>query len=198
MSETKNSAMKQNSWQIPVLLLVLLYHVLRATVVWAPEQPDPDPTPTREASATPTAQYTAASRPVAWVVLPTNTPSTGFVAEGLALFSDAGDKPTRASATETSTPRPTPSPAPTSTMQVASRTPPPTSRPPPTPNPVATSVTHVVQSGETLSAIAKQYGVAVQDILVANSLTNPDVLSVDQVLIIPAPRRPSPTATATP
>jgi nucleoid-associated protein YgaU len=44
---------------------------------------------------------------------------------------------------------------------------------------------HTVQSGETLSAIAKAYGVTVQSILDGNDLTNPDQLRVGQVLFIP-------------
>ncbi len=44
---------------------------------------------------------------------------------------------------------------------------------------------HTVQSGETLMAIARQYGVTVDDIVQANNLPNPDTLSVGQELIIP-------------
>jgi LysM repeat protein len=44
---------------------------------------------------------------------------------------------------------------------------------------------HTVQSGETLLAIARQYGVTIEDIVQANNLANPDTLSVGQELIIP-------------
>jgi LysM repeat protein len=44
---------------------------------------------------------------------------------------------------------------------------------------------HVVQSGETLVRIARQYGVTVQDIVSANNLENPNLLDVGQELIIP-------------
>jgi LysM repeat protein len=44
---------------------------------------------------------------------------------------------------------------------------------------------HVVQSGETLVRIARQYGVTVQDIVNANNLANPNLLDVGQELIIP-------------
>jgi LysM repeat protein len=61
----------------------------------------------------------------------------------------------------------------------------------PTPEPQLTVVgggrTHVVQSGETLLAIANRYGVTVQDIVDANNLTDPNQLSVGQELIIPVP-----------
>ena len=43
----------------------------------------------------------------------------------------------------------------------------------------------MVQPGETLLAIARQYGVTVEDIMNANGLTDPDRLSVDQELVIP-------------
>ena len=46
---------------------------------------------------------------------------------------------------------------------------------------------HVVQSGETLLAIARQYGVTVDDIVQANNLTDPNRLSVGQELKIPIP-----------
>lgn len=44
---------------------------------------------------------------------------------------------------------------------------------------------HTVQPGETLTAIARQYGVSVQDIVSANNITNPDRVAVGTVLIIP-------------
>jgi len=48
---------------------------------------------------------------------------------------------------------------------------------------------HEVQSGETLSEIARAYGVSSQDIMQANDLRNPDVLRVGQTLFIPARSR---------
>ncbi len=44
---------------------------------------------------------------------------------------------------------------------------------------------HTVQAGETLFAIAQKYGVTVQAIVSANSLSNPNRLDVGQQLIIP-------------
>jgi len=46
---------------------------------------------------------------------------------------------------------------------------------------------HTVQSGETLSAIAKAYGTSAADIIQANNLKSADVLRVGQKLFIPAP-----------
>lgn len=50
-----------------------------------------------------------------------------------------------------------------------------------------TQTIHVVQPGETLSVIARQYGVTITAIVQANNLPNPDRLSVGQELIIPNP-----------
>lgn len=44
---------------------------------------------------------------------------------------------------------------------------------------------HRVSAGETLSIIARRYGVAIADIMQANNLTDPDRLSVGQELVIP-------------
>jgi LasA protease len=62
----------------------------------------------------------------------------------------------------------------------------------PTPNPTRAAVVdpledqiHVVQFGDTLNAIATQYGVAVEAIVAANNLSNEDVLTVGQSLAIP-------------
>lgn len=45
---------------------------------------------------------------------------------------------------------------------------------------------HVVQAGETLSAIARKYGVSVGDLVAANGLGSPDVIRVGVRLLIPA------------
>jgi LysM repeat protein len=46
-------------------------------------------------------------------------------------------------------------------------------------------VIHVVSSGETLLSIARRYGITVNDIVQANTLQNPNNLTVGQELIIP-------------
>jgi LysM repeat protein len=58
----------------------------------------------------------------------------------------------------------------------------------PTLEPVATPVTYVVQQGDTLSKIAKKFGVPLAALIDANKDThpNPDILKVGDVLIIPS------------
>lgn len=46
--------------------------------------------------------------------------------------------------------------------------------------------THVVQPGDTIYSIARQYGVSPDAIIAANNLTNPNRIDVGQTLIIPA------------
>lgn len=46
---------------------------------------------------------------------------------------------------------------------------------------------HIVQSGDTVYSIARQYGVDPQAIITANNLINPGALSIGQQLTIPAP-----------
>ena len=62
-----------------------------------------------------------------------------------------------------------------------------------TPTPANTQK-YTVQSGDTLSEIARKFDVSVNDIKALNNLANPDVLSEGQVLIIPgSPLTPTPT-----
>lgn len=94
---------------------------------------------------------------------------------------------------EVITPQPTVETLPTSTSSLALV---PTSRPtatapliPPAPTATATvtptPLVHVVQEGDTLGAIAFQYGVSVQAIQAASGIENPQFLQIGQELIIP-------------
>lgn len=53
-------------------------------------------------------------------------------------------------------------------------------------------ITHTVRQGETLTGIAQQYGLTVEELMAVNGLSDPDLIQAGQVLIIPM------TATATP
>ena len=70
-------------------------------------------------------------------------------------------------------------PRPTATLAV------PTAAAPNTPVPSPTPMFHVVQSGETLIAIAIQYGVTVAALQAANGIDDPGALQINQELIIP-------------
>jgi nucleoid-associated protein YgaU len=55
----------------------------------------------------------------------------------------------------------------------------------PTPTPEPTPVTYEVASGDTLSGIARRFGLTIEQLQCANGITNPDRLQVGQVLTIP-------------
>lgn len=96
-------------------------------------------------------------------------------------------------------PRPTPTPLPTSTPTFT-RTPTPTSTSTPTITPTSTPsfYIHTVESGDTLIAIALEYGVLLGAILDANDLSKDALLQIGQELIIPLGADVDlPTATAT-
>lgn len=50
-----------------------------------------------------------------------------------------------------------------------------------------TTIIHTVAAGETLRTIALQYGVTVNDIILANTIPDPNNLSIGQQLVIPKP-----------
>jgi len=83
-----------------------------------------------------------------------------------------------------STPRPTRAIAATSGVATATQT--------------AAPVVHVVQSGDTISALAATFEVPEEDIIAANQLENPNFLQVGTELIIPVGGLPQITPTWTP
>ena len=78
---------------------------------------------------------------------------------------------------------PSPSPEPSGTASPPAS---PTATPEPTPTPAPTPVTYIVQSGDTLNAIAARFGTTAQAIRDANGITG-DLIHPGQVLIIPVP-----------
>jgi LysM repeat protein len=96
-------------------------------------------------------------------------------------------------------PTDTPEPeAPTATLDPSL----PTSTPAPTATPAATAtprpdgaIVHIVQDGDTLGAIALRYAVSVETLLQLNGLSDANMLSVGQELVIAVPESP---AAATP
>jgi LysM repeat protein len=83
---------------------------------------------------------------------------------------------------------PTASPTPS----VAASTP----SPSPTPVPEPTAQTYVIKSGDTLSAIAREFNVSLDALLEANkdTISNPNRITVGQEIIIPLPETTEPPA----
>jgi LysM repeat protein len=54
-------------------------------------------------------------------------------------------------------------------------------------------LSYTVQEGDTLGAIAQDYGVRLEDLMAANGIVDPNVLHVGQTLIIPVALSPTPT-----
>lgn len=78
-------------------------------------------------------------------------------------------------------------------------TPAPTATPTPTPTPII----YVVQAGDNLLGIARQYGVTVEALQEANAITDPRLLQIGQELVIPREEeglanQPTPTPTPLP
>lgn len=69
-----------------------------------------------------------------------------------------------------------------------------------TPEPDDGPPIHTVQAGDTLGIISQLYDVTVEDIMAENGLTNPNIISVGQRLVIPigGVSTPEPAATAVP
>ncbi|GAB4536438.1 MAG: hypothetical protein Kow0063_21950 [Anaerolineae bacterium] len=97
----------------------------------------------------------------------------------------------------TATPLATIAPRPTSTPAPA------TPAPTPTPTLTPTPIVYQVQSGDTLLAIAAQFGVSAEAIQEANGIIDPRRLQIGQQLVIPSPEAdeeqpPTPTPTPPP
>jgi len=98
----------------------------------------------------------------------------------------------RATVTHTATRLPTASPTATRTKTpTATRVPPTATKPPP--------VTYVVQFGDNLTLIAEKFRVSIEAIVIANGLSDSELIREDQILIIPTgtPTPPVPPATPT-
>lgn len=160
--------MKGVDWRV-IALLVLLSYVVSVSLTWPSGQQPSGLPPTR--TPRPTFERPEPAS-VARIVLPTSSPYP------------------------TKTPFPPVTSTPTARLQMtASTTPTASPQPLPTIVPTPVTLTHTVQVGEILLAIAGRYGVTVQALIEANDIANPDLIFVGQVLIIPVLPQPSPTAT---
>jgi LysM repeat protein len=127
---------------------------------------------------------------------------SGFLVLALAGCGQVVTKPT-------ATPEPTPTPevaevVPTATLPPTATPAPYTPEPTPTPTVTPTPLIYIVQSGDTLSGIAKRYRVSASVLQEANGIEDPRRLQVGQALIIPqeeeaqAASEPTPTPTPLP
>jgi LysM repeat protein len=91
---------------------------------------------------------------------------------------------------------PTEQPGPTSSESLV------TTQPPgPTTTLRTVSIDYIVESGDSLAKISRDFGVGVGELMAANGITDPNRVLVGQKLIIPPPvptTRPAPTTTTAP
>ncbi len=69
---------------------------------------------------------------------------------------------------------------------------------PPAPSSTPGPYIYAVRPGDTLVGIATQFGVALDELIAANGLSDPNVLAVGQELVIPGLRAPAPRELPTP
>jgi len=180
---------KRGSWLGVIIALVLVNYILITTVWRAVGQGNaPAPTPTR----TPKPTFTPAAVAVVFVT-PTNTPRPPATDTPMPTATWTLPPTVAATAGPVEPIAPTPTPA--------GETVEPTPIPSPTAVPIAAATptprVHIVQPGEVLLLIAKQYGVDVEELMRLNNLSSPDWIYVGQQLIIPQPAA-SPTGEPTP
>jgi len=126
-----------------------------------------------------------------WANRPTQTPTpTRTATRAVVLAAQTHTPAAIPTATQTHTPTPTQTPTATSTHTAT-----------PTQTPTPTPVVHIVQPGDTLYSIARQYGVTVDELAQVNNLSAAGYVHPnDQLMIpkggqIPGPARPSGTIT---
>jgi LysM repeat protein len=142
------------------------------------------------------------ARATPWILVGGGVAALGLAGAALAAPLLSGPGPRTATGTTTPTASPSLSPSPTprvtpTASPTASPSPAPTPEPTPVPatpapTPVPTPVvtppppqTYTVAEGDTLAAIADQFGTSVSALQQANGIDDPDEIVVGQVLIIP-------------
>ena len=96
-------------------------------------------------------------------------------------------------------PTPSDTPRPTATRRATFTPVPATPSDTPTPTVTPTPIIYVIKKGDTLLAIARQFGVTVQDLQEVNGITDPRRLRINQELMIPLKQENSePTIVPTP
>ncbi len=155
-----------------------------------PEPPTPTMTPSLTSTITPTATTTPTSEPTAeaenvYIVVPGDTLSTiarhfGVTVEAIARANDIEDVAQLRVGQRLIIPPVEETPAPTDT--------------PPSPE----NIVYVVAPGDTLSSIARRFGVTVEEIASLNGIEDTSRLQVNQRLLIPRPEGAPPTPVPTP
>lgn len=92
-------------------------------------------------------------------------------------------------------PTPTPTPSPTATPAPSAV---PLPSPLPLPSPTPGPLLYTVQEGDTLARIAAAYGVSLEELIAANGLSDPNLIHVGQVLVIPGGTAPISEEPSTP
>lgn len=133
----------------------------------------PEPTLTSEPTATPEATST-----------PESTTDPEPTAEETPAVEDDEDVPTES---ESAAPEDAATPTAEATQEGEQAQPVATEDPEPTATEEPTLVTHTVQAGDTLFALALRYGTTVEAIQTANDLGSSVALSIGQELVIPVP-----------
>ena len=64
--------------------------------------------------------------------------------------------------------------------------------------PTPKMLSYQVKEGDTLGALAVEFNISINDIMMANDLTDPDSITVGQILLIPTAPLPKATSTAMP
>lgn len=109
----------------------------------------------------------------------------GATSPPASVAATASEAPSTAATVEEQ-PTATPSATPTATVPpTIAPTPAPTVVPTPVPTPPPAQTTYVVQAGDTLAAIAQQFGTTVQSLQTANGIQDPNDIRIGQVLVIP-------------
>lgn len=160
-----------------------------APVPTATLSPTPHATTSQAAGMFPTADATETSTP-------TPTPSHTPTREPTRTETAITYPTVTATSTQTYTATPSPSAAPSGTLTPSQE---PTVSPTPTPTAVTSpwNVVHVVQSGESLSAVAVRYRTTATQLASANGIVNLSLIYTGQLLTIPV-RSPQDALGATP